>query len=93
MVQIMKVGSSKFFVSVMAIDGVSRELIEEAQAGTFVEPENHIKIAEGLRSYKNDPDVVEQEGRSGYEFAKTRFDRRVLANKYVELINEKLLNV
>lgn len=70
----------------MAIDGVSRELLEAAGAGSYVEPENTQEYNRVIRLYLNDPDRVKREGESGYRFAKENFDREVLAMKYLEHI-------
>jgi len=71
----------------MAIDGVSRELIEEAQCGIFVEPENHLDFAEKVLLYYNNKELMFEHGRNGYIFAKTNFDRIKLADKYITEIN------
>lgn len=70
----------------MAIDGVSRELVEEANAGMFVEPENPEDFAKKVKLYMNDPELIRQQGEAGYSFAKQNFDRKVLANKYIEYL-------
>lgn len=79
----------------MAIDGVSKKLVEDAQAGEFVEPENPKDFAEKIKFYLNNPDQVIKQGENGYKFAKSNFDRTVLAEKYIGLIKERLniLNV
>lgn len=70
----------------MAIDGVSRELVEEAKAGTYVEPENAEEYNRIIREYILNPNQLHEEGRNGYLYAKSNFDREVLANKYLEAI-------
>ncbi|MEO6979841.1 MAG: glycosyltransferase family 4 protein [Mucilaginibacter sp.] len=70
----------------MAIDGVSRELVEEAGAGIFVEPENPHDFEKKIRYYLNDPERKRLEGETGYLYAKQNFDRKVLANKYLEYL-------
>lgn len=72
----------------MAIDGVSRELIEEAGAGIFVEPENPIDFSNKIRQYINNPERIKIEGESGYQFAKENFDRKNLALKYQEYLKQ-----
>lgn len=67
----------------MAIDGVSRELVEKAEAGVFVEPENPADFAAKISEYMADPERIRREGMNGYTFAKQNFDREVLANKYL----------
>ncbi len=71
----------------MAIDGVSRELVEAAGAGVYVEPENIGEYDRIIRQYLNDPGRIIREGESGYKFAKENFDREVLAEKYLNFIS------
>ena len=42
----------------MAIDGVSRQLIETAEAGMFVEPENPQMFAEKILIYMNNKNLI-----------------------------------
>lgn len=72
----------------MAIDGVSRELVEEAKAGSYVEAENAEEYNRVIRTYLKDSVRLEQEGENGYRYAKINFDREVLANKYLEVIKK-----
>lgn len=70
----------------MAIDGVSRALVETADAGTFVEPENPADFAQKIRFYLKKPDLVKSQGANGYHYARQHFDREKLALQYLELI-------
>ncbi len=67
----------------MAIDGVSRKLVEEADAGKYVEPENASEYNTIIREYLNNPALVQHQGLSGYNFAKNNFDRIALAKQYL----------
>jgi glycosyltransferase involved in cell wall biosynthesis len=67
----------------MAIDGISRTLLEQAGAGSYVEPENAQEYNTIIRKYLNDPDRLKREGESGYLFARNKFDRQLLANEYI----------
>ncbi|MBS4040777.1 MAG: glycosyltransferase family 4 protein [Flavobacteriales bacterium] len=71
----------------MAIDGVSRELVELAKAGTYVEPENPLEYDRVIRNYMKNLDLLKVEGNNGYIFAKENFDRDVLAKKYINEIS------
>jgi len=71
----------------MAIDGVSRELLEDAQAGTYVEPENISEYNRIIREYLSEPSRIDREGESGYKYARENFDREVLAGKYLNYIS------
>ena len=70
----------------LVIDGVSRELVEAAQCGTFAEPERPEDIAAKVRLYLSNVSLIVQQGENGYAYAKTHFDRTVLANQYIEYI-------
>lgn len=72
----------------MAIDGVSRELVEVADAGTYVEPENISEYNRIIREYINNPERIKREGENGYQYARKNFDRTVLAEKYLNRIQE-----
>ncbi len=72
----------------MAIDGVSRRLVEEADAGVYVEPENANDFASKILLYQKDPDRILRQGENGYNYARKNFDRQLLAKKYLtEIIN------
>ena len=75
----------------MAIDGVSRQLIEDADAGTYVEPENIDEYGRVIRSYLTDPHKLRRQGENGYQYAKENFDRRVLAEKFLEHITRDVI--
>lgn len=67
----------------MAIDGVSRELVETAQCGFFVEPENPEDFSKKVRIYLKDNELAGRHGENGYVYAKEHFDREKLALKYI----------
>ena len=78
---------------IMAIDGVSRELVETARAGSFVEAENVNSYNTVIREYLHDPERLNREGENGYRYAKENFDREVLANKYLNYLKLLIKNV
>jgi glycosyltransferase involved in cell wall biosynthesis len=68
----------------LAIDGISRKMVEEAKAGTFVEPENPKDFAKKIRFYLNNPELLKQQGVNGYQYARKNFDRERLAEEYIK---------
>ncbi|KQS32763.1 glycosyltransferase family 4 protein [Dyadobacter sp. Leaf189] len=72
----------------IGIDGISRELVEQADAGTFVEPECPEDLAAKVRFYLKNPELAEQQGNNGYLYARQHFDRTQLADKYLSLIQK-----
>lgn len=74
----------------MAIDGVSRELVEQADAGVFVQSENPKDFALKIKQYLLKPTEIIRQGENGYRFAKENFDRMILAKNYLNLIQKSL---
>jgi glycosyltransferase involved in cell wall biosynthesis len=70
----------------MVIDGISRKLVEEANAGIFVEPENTDDLAGKVRHCINNPDLLRIQGENGHFYAKAHFDRAVLAKQYLNYL-------
>lgn len=67
----------------MAIDGVSKELVLDAKAGYYVEPENTAEYVKVVEEYLQHPEKMIEQGESGYRYAKENFDRNVLAKQYL----------
>ncbi len=73
----------------MVIDGVSRELVEDAACGVYVEPENPEDFADKIEMYlqKSQKELLD-EGERGYQYAKLHFDRAKLAKNYTLYLKE-----
>jgi len=74
----------------LIIDGVSRDLVEEADCGVFAEPERPDDIAKKIRMYLQNPELLQKQGENGYNYAKLHFDRAILSKKYIELIQSSI---
>jgi len=72
----------------MLIDGVSRALVEEANAGMYVEPENTPAFVSAIERYLSQPDLLKEHGENGYSYAWDNFDRHRLARKYIQILKE-----
>ncbi|PWJ59933.1 glycosyltransferase involved in cell wall biosynthesis [Dyadobacter jejuensis] len=68
----------------MAIDGLSRELIEKANAGVYVDAKNPLDIASKIRHCMQEPELLKKWGESGYRYAKLNFDREVLTQLFLD---------
>ena len=75
----------------MAIDGVSRQLVEDAKAGSYVEPENPSAYNLTIREYLDDPSRLLREGENGYNYAKTNYDRQVLSKRYIDELTKSII--
>lgn len=73
---------------ILAIDGVSRELIKAARCGLFVRPEDPTDLAEKVRFYMDNRAVAREHGANGSAYAREHFDRDGLAHKYMARLRE-----
>ncbi|MBN2019148.1 MAG: hypothetical protein JW749_02860 [Sedimentisphaerales bacterium] len=63
-------------------------VVDDAKCGVYAEPENAQQIAEKMRFYKNSPQTTKEHGEKGYKYVCEHFDRKKLAEKYIELIGK-----
>lgn len=74
----------------LQIDGVIREVVEEAGAGLFVPPGDAPALAAAVRAMMADPEAARAMGRRGRVAVCERFDRR-LQGRQIEALFEELL--
>lgn len=74
---------------VLAIDGVARQLVcDDAKAGVFAEPEDAHGIASAIESLADDREHSQSLGRNGRTWVEAHASRRVIANQYLNLLEE-----
>ncbi|MEN3334561.1 MAG: hypothetical protein V7641_3926 [Blastocatellia bacterium] len=78
--------------TILAIDGVIREVVEAARAGVFVPPGDDRALAETVRSLSADRRLAAEMGRRGRAYVVEHFDRRQQANDFVALLNRLTVN-
>jgi glycosyltransferase involved in cell wall biosynthesis len=76
---------------VLAIEGVIRKVIEEAQAGIPVSPGSSQELAQAVYKLATSPDERDGMGRNGRAYVTEHFDRAMLADKLEKLMQEMLL--
>ncbi len=74
----------------IGIDGVSKRLIESANAGFYVNPEDPVDFARNAKKLIENKDLCIKLGINGYNYAKSFFDREKLSREYLNLISSKL---
>jgi glycosyltransferase involved in cell wall biosynthesis len=72
----------------LAIDGVMRKVIEEAEAGRFVPPGDAPALAQAITEMAADPAKARAMGRAGRATLEAHFDRSQLAEAMLGLIKE-----
>jgi glycosyltransferase involved in cell wall biosynthesis len=71
---------------ILAIDGVIREVIEEAQAGIFVPPGDPAALADTIKECAANPQKCRTMGMHGRKAIETRFSRQALADQFTALL-------
>jgi colanic acid biosynthesis glycosyl transferase WcaI len=73
---------------VLSVDGDAREVVEDAQAGIFVEPENVDQLCEALKDLAGDPELRDEMGDRGRRFVERFYSRSSLASQYLGVLSD-----
>jgi glycosyltransferase involved in cell wall biosynthesis len=71
---------------ILAIDGVVRQVVEQAQAGLAVPPGDPEALASAIRELAADPQICRTMGINGRKLIESRFSRVELADKFTALL-------
>jgi len=71
---------------VLAIDGVIRQVVEQAGAGLAVRPGDPARLAEALRNLADNRSMGSEMGKAGRAYVEAHFDREKLADQLTELL-------
>jgi glycosyltransferase involved in cell wall biosynthesis len=73
---------------VLAIDGVIREVVEQAEAGIFVPPGDATKLSEAIKKLADDPQLARNFGANGRRCVEDNYDRAALTGKFAAIIED-----
>lgn len=73
---------------IMGVQGESQEIIETAESGITIEPENAQQLADAVRALYSDAKLRRKLGQSGRQYVADNFDRTDLARQYLDIIKE-----
>ena len=76
---------------VLSVDGEARRVVEQAQAGVFVPPEDPVALSEAILKLMNSPSACSAMGERGRAFVEASFSRKALARKYLDVLEELLV--
>ncbi len=75
----------------LSVDGEARQLIESIPAGLFAEPENPKDLVAKILYLKEHPEEQKQFGNNGRQFVIDHFNRKELADQYLEILKNIIL--
>jgi glycosyltransferase involved in cell wall biosynthesis len=73
---------------ILAIDGVIREVIDNANAGITVRPGDPDGLCQAVICLADDPELTRRLGRQGRIYVENNFDRPFLAKRFLEIMLE-----
>ena len=71
---------------VLSIDGEARRVLEQADAGVFVEPEDARQMARAILQLKGEPDRLQRYRENGRRFVQANYSRQELAARLEALL-------
>jgi glycosyltransferase involved in cell wall biosynthesis len=72
----------------LSVDGEARALVEASGGGVFVPPEDVPAMAAAILRLAGDPAACRSMGERGHAYVKQHFDRKRLAARYLEILEE-----
>lgn len=73
---------------VLAIDGVIREVVDQAQCGVFVPPGNDAALADAILELRNQRQNLPAMGARGREFVAAHFNRTAQAEEFARVLSQ-----
>jgi len=77
---------------ILAVDGEASKLLESAEAGVFVEPENVAALVEAVIRLRDDAALRERMGRAGRRYIVENLSRARTAAQYLDLLGALVPN-
>jgi glycosyltransferase involved in cell wall biosynthesis len=74
--------------TILAIDGVIRDVIEKSHGGIFVQPGDEQKLAEAIIYLSQNSEIAKQMGASARKYVVENFDRKEHGKAFVKLLQE-----
>jgi colanic acid biosynthesis glycosyl transferase WcaI len=75
---------------ILGVDGHARTVMERANAGIFIQPEDPVALAEAVMRLAADPALRESLGRNGRQHVLQYFSRQHTARVYLDLLQDLL---
>ncbi len=72
--------------SILGVDGQAREILEEGNAGIYIEPENAKQLAAALVRLHDDPALREEMGRNARRHVVAKLSRSSTAEEYIRVL-------
>jgi len=71
---------------ILGVEGQAQKIVDEAQAGIVIEPENAPALAESIKKLRGDRELGKTMGQNGREYILKHYSRVHTAEKYIEVL-------
>ena len=75
---------------ILGVEGQAQSILEEAQAGIAIEPEDATALASAIRHLAANPENCRDLGRRGRQYILRKYSRQQTAEKYLRLLEDLL---
>jgi glycosyltransferase involved in cell wall biosynthesis len=75
---------------ILGVDGQAREILDKAQAGLFIEPEDPTALTEAILRLRGDAQLRQSFGDNGRRFILEHYSRKQTAVRYVQVLEQLL---
>ena len=75
---------------ILGVDGQARQIVDEAGAGFFIEPENAQELVNAINRLSANRELGEAFGKKGREYILQYFSRNRMAKKYIQALKSLL---
>jgi colanic acid biosynthesis glycosyl transferase WcaI len=73
---------------IVGVDGLARKIVQDANAGIFVEPENSAALTDAILHLSRHPELCRALGESGRRYILQKFTRRQTAETYLQVLED-----
>jgi glycosyltransferase involved in cell wall biosynthesis len=71
---------------ILGVDGQARQIVEQANAGIVIEPENSGALVQAINQLAENRQLGTALGQRGREYILQNFSRRSTAEKYIDIL-------
>ena len=68
---------------ILAVPGAAAKILEQAEAGLTIRPENHLDLLNAIERLKTNPELSSKLGRNGRAFTESKYNRDYFAKDYL----------
>ena len=72
--------------TILAIDGVIRSVIENADGGMFVTPGDEKELSDAVQYFYNNPNICKSKGANARKYVVEHFDRKIQAQEFLSVL-------